>query len=79
MVEGVEGREDAVVEVVDGVVVVEEDSRGLWEAWFSETSKGRETLGCSLQLLMALKSIVLDMWLGEEKSYARLGITGVCG
>ena len=54
--EGVEDREDGVVEVVDGVVVVEEDSRGLWEAWFSEISKGRGRLECDLLLLVALKT-----------------------
>jgi hypothetical protein len=72
--EDVEDREDEVVVGVDGVVVVEEVSEDLeMEGWKSEILGGQS---CEV---LNLKSMVLDMLLGEEKSYARLGIIGVCG
>jgi len=75
VVEGVEDPEDGVVAAVDGDEVVEEVSKefgkGRWKSEFHEESFVWRSL--------AVESMLLDMWSGEDKSYARLGITGVCG
>ena len=76
MVGDVEGREGGEVVVVDGDVVVEEVSKelgnGRVEVWNS---------GCKNEVQSAALRgpELLDIWLGEVRSYARLGIIGVCG
>lgn len=72
--EDVEDREDAGVVVVDGDGVVEEVSKGLGKRGGLDFYGKRLSWGS-----MAVKSMLENLRSGEEKSYAWLGITGVCG